>query len=91
MKSIYEEALEIIERNTFELGKGLDVLGANDRTIIEHALEKAKKQEKLFEELKDIFNRHSLRLDNMREWFNLQTLESRVLNDIEKLIKGVEE
>jgi len=54
------------------------------------ALKQAQKQEKLLEELKVIFNRHSLRLDRMREWFNLQILESKVLDDIEKLIKEIE-
>ena len=52
-KSIYEEALEIIDRNTFELGKGLDVLGVNDRSKIEHALQQAQKQEKLLELYKE--------------------------------------
>ena len=52
--------------------------------------EELEKKEKLLEELKIIFNRHSLRLDRMREWFNLQILESKVLDDIEKLIKEIE-
>ena len=52
--------------------------------------EKAQKQEKMLAELKDIFNRHMARLDNMRVWYNLQISENSVLNDIEKLIKELE-
>lgn len=48
-KSIYDEALEIIDNNTFELGKGLDVLKPTYRDTVVKALEKAQKQEKLLE------------------------------------------
>lgn len=44
-KSIYDEALEIIDKNTFELGKGLDVLKPTYRESIVKALEQAQKQE----------------------------------------------
>lgn len=48
-KSIYDEALEIIDNNTFELGKGLDVLKPTYRDTVVKALEQAQKQEKLLE------------------------------------------
>src|SRR5690554_8198724 len=66
MKSIYEETLEIIDRNTkleiidrntYELGKGLNVLGVNDRIKIEQALEHAQKQEQLLELYKELSNK----------------------------------
>lgn len=55
-KSIYEEALEIIDRNTFTLGMGFAVL-TNERMIIQQALEQAHKQEKLLELYKEINNK----------------------------------
>lgn len=48
-KSIYDEALEIIDNNTFELGKGLDVLKPTYRDTVVKALKQAQKQEKLLE------------------------------------------
>ena len=86
-KSIYEEALEKIdvEFDSWDRAEYFELV-----ELVEHALEQAQKQEKLIKELKVIFNIHSLRLDRMKEWFNLQTLESKVLNDIEKLIKELE-
>lgn len=44
-KSIYDEALEIIDNNTFELGKGLDVLKPTYRETVVKAIEQAQKQE----------------------------------------------
>lgn len=44
-KTIYDEALEIIDKNTFELGKGLDVLRPIYREVVVKALVQAQKQE----------------------------------------------
>lgn len=60
MKSIYEEALEIIDKNTFELGKGLDVLKPTYRETVVKALEHSQKQEKflgLYKELNTIYEK----------------------------------
>lgn len=61
-KSIYEQALKIINRNTFELGlefgkglQGLHGLSPDERTKIEQALKQAQKQEKLLELYKEFF------------------------------------
>ena len=93
-KSIYEEALEdlsilVKQANERKLSNDI-VVNRWGLERIEKVINQAQKQEKLLEELKVIFNRHSLRLDRMREWFNLQILESKVLDDIEKLIKEIE-
>lgn len=47
-------------------------------------------EKRYVDQLKQLFNKHSVRLDRMREWYDLQRLESRVLTDIEKLIKELE-
>ena len=54
-KSIYEKALEIIDRN-FEFTHGYTVLGVNDRTRIVGAILKAQKQERLLELYNRLFN-----------------------------------
>lgn len=54
-KSIYDEALEIIDKNTFELGKGLDVLKPTYRDTVVKALEQAQKQEKLLDLYREYF------------------------------------
>src|SRR5690554_6789252 len=93
-KSIYDEVLEDVsilvkQANDGKLPYDM-VVNRWGLKRIRKAIKQAQKQEKLLEELKDIFNKHSLRLDKMREWYNLQTLESRVLTDIENLIKEIE-
>ena len=52
-KSIYEETLEIIDRNIFELSTGFAVL-YEIRKKIEQALKQAQKQEKLLELYKEL-------------------------------------
>lgn len=59
-KSIYEEALEIIDNNTFEYGKGLDVLKPTYRESIVKALEQAQQQEKLLELQKNIIKQYEI-------------------------------
>ena len=54
-KSIYEELLEIIDRNIFELPMGFAVL-YEIRIKIEQAFKQAQKQEKLLELYKDLSN-----------------------------------
>lgn len=53
-KSIYEEAIEIIDINTSYADK-ISILGVNDRTKIEQALEQAQKQRKLLELYREYF------------------------------------
>jgi len=54
-KSIYEETLEIIDRNIFELPEGFAVL-YEIRKKIEQAIKQAQKQEKLLELYKRLNN-----------------------------------
>lgn len=66
-KSIYEEALEIIDNNTFEIGKGLDVLKPSYRESIVKALEQAQQQEKLLKLHKSIIKQYEM-LDRSCEY-----------------------
>lgn len=88
-KSIYDEALEIIDKNTFELGKGLDVLKPTYREIVVKALEKAQKQEKLLELYKElnIKRRELIAMSRNNTWSWKLDIE---IKEIEKQIKELE-
>lgn len=95
-KSIYEQALKIINRNTFELGlefgkglQGLHGLSPDERTKIEQALKQAQKQEKLLELYKELITVkdkmiYSVFFDN-----DLDDI-SKIATDLEKQIKELE-
>ena len=89
----HQEALELVRILFFNINeKTLQELNRTSKIYdkLDNYIAQQEKKEKLLKELKVIFNRHSLRLDRMREWFNLQILESKVLDDIEKLIEEIE-
>lgn len=44
----------------------------------------------ILNKIKELYKKHSVRLDNMREWYNIQILESRVLRELEDIIKEYE-
>ena len=82
-KSIYDEVLDIIDRN-FEFNNGHIVLGVSGRTKIEQALKQAQKQEQILNKIKEIINRdYDSYIVSMLE-------EPKRYDEIVKLIKELE-
>ena len=48
-------------------------------------------KEDLLIKLEDLFDRHSIRLDRLKEWGDISVLESRVLNELEVIIIELKE
>lgn len=99
--SKFDEAIKILD-DLREYGNGDNTflpITLGEITSIDKALELGKELENenmmlktklaMYEQLNEIFNKHSFRLDRMREWTDLPLLESRVLNDIEELLKQI--
>ena len=84
-KSIYDEVLDIIDRN-FEFNNGHIVLGVSGRTKIQHALEQAQKQEKLLELYKEYFE-YSEMLKDGRKFGGRMLVE----HERDKIIEEIKE
>lgn len=44
----------------------------------------------ILDKMKELYKKHSVRLDNMREWYDIQKIESRILSDLEDIINEYE-
>ena len=84
-KSIYEEALEIIDKNIFELPKGFAVL-YEIRKRIEQAQKQSQKQEKLLELYKEYFE-YSEMLKDGRKFGGRMLVE----HERDKIIEEIKE
>lgn len=84
-KSIYEEVLEIIDKNIFELPTGFAVL-YEIRKRIEQAQKQAQKQEKLLELYKEYFE-YSEMLKDGRKFGGRMLVE----HERDKIIKEIKE
>lgn len=86
-KNIYEEALEMIERNTFPLPVGFAVL--INKTKIEQTLKQAQKQEKVLELYRELMTIKDELISIA--WFDSRRVELEEEEaTLEKIIKELE-